>query len=321
MKEYGGYLPIELEKREEYYHFDSSTMKRVNSGRTAIISAVIDGGYDKVFVPLYMCESVLNALKERNISFEKYHIGRDFQPIDVHLGERDLLIWPNYYGIMSRQSIQALRQQYKNILFDNTQAFFSEPILDAYNVYSCRKFFGVSDGAYLIHDNMKSLELKEGFSSDSAKFLLKSLEYGTNAAYEEYLENEARIANESIRSMSILTCNILKSIDYQNISQKRRVNFMYLHDKLKDVNELHIQLDEQVPMVYPLLIENNELRKHLVENRVYVPQWWRWILESKEANAFEMKLSKYLIPLPIDQRYDKVDMEYLSKIILNYIKK
>ena len=37
------------------------------------------------------------------------------------------------------------------MIFDNTQAFFSAPRMDAdsYNVYSCRKFVGVPDARTL----------------------------------------------------------------------------------------------------------------------------------------------------------------------------
>lgn len=35
------------------------------------------------------------------------------------------------------------------IILDNTQSFFQKPISGIDTIYSCRKYFGVPDGAYL----------------------------------------------------------------------------------------------------------------------------------------------------------------------------
>ena len=43
----------------------------------------------------------------------------------------------------------------RSLIIDNTQAFYEPPRKGAYNVYSCRKFFGVSDGAYLIKEGIQ----------------------------------------------------------------------------------------------------------------------------------------------------------------------
>lgn len=62
-------------------------------------------------------------------------------------------------------------------------------------------------------------------SSDTAAFLLKSIEYGQNCVYEENLFNEDRIDNTPVKKMSLLTQRILQSVDYLNIQQIRKTNF------------------------------------------------------------------------------------------------
>ena len=71
----------------------------------------------------------------------------------MDLNEKDCVLIVNYFGLMDK-NIQKFIESYNNIniIIDNTQAFFSNPVWKdkVYNVYSCRKFIGVPDGGYLI---------------------------------------------------------------------------------------------------------------------------------------------------------------------------
>lgn len=316
MKEYGGYLSLELKRGREYYQLDETKQLRVNNGRSAIICAIEDGKYKKIYIPLYTCHSVLEALEKRKIKYEIYNIDSDFEPIDVKLKKDELLLWTNYFGIASQEKIKRIVSKYGNVLVDNTQAFFAEPVMEAYNVYSCRKFFGVSDGAYLIHANITPMALEKDVSWKSASYLFEAIEEGTNHAYQHSLENEKRIEESGIRAMSVLTKHILMSIDYEEVISRRKHNFDFLHRELRMVNQLNISNFDCIPMVYPLLIENKDLREKLIKKRIYVPQWWKWVAENDKANEFERKLSNYLLPLPIDQRYDGNDLKFVSDVIL-----
>jgi hypothetical protein len=59
------------------------------------------------------------------------------------------------------------------------------------------------------------------------------------------------------------------------------------------------------PMVYPLVIENTSLDEKLRENKVYVGRLWKSVLRELSDSSFETWLSKYMVPLPIDQRYGR----------------
>ena len=319
MKEYGGFLPIELQEKQEYYNLSRGSILRTNSGRTAIICAIKNEKFDMVWVPIYTCHSVIDALLMNKIKFSYYHINADFMPEAVEVKDNDLIIWTNYYGIQSERVIELLRQKYKHILFDNTQAFFASPDMEQYNVYSCRKFFGVSDGAYLLHKGIRDFDLKKSESAQAAQYLLGSLESGTNLQYRNYLLDEKKIEQETGSRMSKLTLQILKTIDYESVEKKRIQNFEYLNSKLENMNEFKIEINEKiVPMVYPLLICDTHIRDYLIRNRIYVSQWWKWITDEALGNEFETLLSEYLLPIPIDQRYGINDMKAIVKIIKKY---
>lgn len=331
MKEYGGYLPLELNERSEYFRFGMDSMLRVNCGRSAILCAIADGGYAKVHLPLYTCRSVSEALIKRDIPFSFYHIDKNFRPVNVSLKNREVLLWTNYFGIGSQTGAESIAAEYRNVILDNTQAFFAGPVMDVYNVYSCRKFFGVSDGAYLIHNGICRMNLEKDYSAQAAQYLLDSVERGTNGAYQGSLANEKRIEETDILGMSELTQRILRSVDYEMVKQRRKKNFWYLHERLKGMNQLEVLngcgtfgggedcADGRIPMVYPFLYECEGLREYLISCHIYVPQWWKWVVGSGEADAFELMLSQHLFALPIDQRYGEADMEEMCGLILGYV--
>lgn len=315
MKEYGGYLPIELNHTGGYFDEYSDHMVMLQCGRMAVEYVLKDTRVDKLYLPRYLCPSVLSYLKN-SVEIVLYDVDESFEPIDVTLQINEYLFWVNFFGLASVSQQKSILERYKNVIFDNTQAFYAKPFLSAYNIYSCRKFFGVSDGAYLIRGGIGHYNLERNYGYETGAFLLKSLEKGTNEAYTEYLANEERFEQSGIKEMSVLTQRIMNGIDYMHIAEQRRQNFRVLHERLGSYNELAIDLQKDVvPMVYPLLITNKKLRQYLVKNKVYVSQWWKAVLDDLESNAFERRLSEYLLPLPIDQRYTENDMEEIARLV------
>ena len=64
--EYGGYLPLELDSRNEYYSTNTEyEVRKYNSGRCAIYQAVKDSGASRVWLPVYLCDTVYNFLKRK----------------------------------------------------------------------------------------------------------------------------------------------------------------------------------------------------------------------------------------------------------------
>lgn len=323
-KEYGGYFSLDFkylggDQNELFSEIHENDKLRLNAARYAIVYSVVDGGFSKIHIPVYMCESIKDTIQNYNISYSFYNINNDMEPVLESIGYNECILVCNFFGLKGKEFYNSCISKYKNVIFDNTQCLFVPPILrdNIYNVYSPRKFVGVSDGAYLIKQQIKKTELQKSFSSEYAVFLLKAIEEGTNAAYADYLRSEERISLEGIREMSELTKNILCSFDYENVAKKKNNNFRVLHKLLESLNSLHIECAmDSFPMIYPLLVEDNNLRSILVKNKVYIPQWWKWVLDTQEANAFERKLSKFLLPIPIDHRYSTKDMEFIAEIIL-----
>lgn len=314
--EFGGYLPLELDIKDAFYKENENyELISLNSGRTAIWRALKDMSIKKVYIPYFYCPTVIDMIrKEYELCF--YHINKDFLPELVdNFDEESAIILVNYYGIMNEQ-ISDLFHQFENVIIDNAHSFYSQPIIkkNVYNIYSCRKFFGVADGAYLIAKQFnRNVDFDKEISYNRFVHLVKSIELGTNEAYSENLENEDYIGSRFL-TMSKLTQRILASIDYEKIKMKRAFNYHVLHEQLKDIQMLK-NIPPSIPAYcYPLLCDK-DMREKLILNHIFIPTLWKELINPKFEGTFEYKYSKYLLCLPIDQRYSESDMILLANTV------
>ena len=317
--EIGSFIELQFEKGKEYFKGDLD-VARLNCGRAAIYHAFRVLNCKTIWLPVYQCDTVRNFLEKKNVSIKYYHINSNFDPIDLAQDDDEAVVLVNYYGVMSYERMRKLSLGYKNVIIDNSQAFFCRPIENCLNIYSCRKFVGVSDGAYVIGKNAHLLadSYKQCYSSDTSLFLLQRIEYGCEGkAYESRAVNEHRLDSEDIMKMSALTRVILDGTDYENIINKRIANFKIACSLFNDINEidpLKYFDKDTVPMVYPLVVEYDLLPK-LKKEKHFQGHWWSYLLNETKKTDFENWLSKYIIPITIDQRYGKKELEYINSII------
>ncbi len=323
--EIGSFIELQFDKGKEWYttyKYFGMQIARLNSGRAGIFHALKCLNCDTVYLPYYQCETVRKFLIKKETKIKYYHIDESFLPLifDEQKPNEAVLI-VNYYGVMPTDRMKELAKKYKNVIIDNSQAFFAQPIDFCMNVYSARKFVGTPDGAYVIGKNALYGydSYKQGYSSDTASFLLQRHEYGCEGkVYQSRMINEQRIDNEDIMKMSVLTQKILDGTNYQYIIDKRKKNFLLAHEFFGEINQLKDFLnnnDYDVPMVYPLLIEEEGIMQRLIDAKHFQGRWWSYLLTETKIDSFEYKLSKFMIPITIDQRYGKEDLERIYRII------
>lgn len=314
MKEYSGFFELELPKRKPYH---KEGALKLNTARHCILYVVLAKKYKKIYLPYYICDTVENLLNKYNIETEYYFLNDNFYPVfDKKINIDEGFLYPNYFGLHDK-NVERVIQNFENTIIDNTQAFYHIPANKSDVCYSARKFFGVSDGAYLYTDKFLDKDLEQDISYERFSYLLARIEKGANFAYPLSLEVENEFCESKIKLMSNLTSRILESLDYKEIKKKRIQNFKIMASKLSKINELNLDLGHCTPMIYPLLIKSDSLREKLISNKIYVPQWWKTVVEKTPETSNENYWSRYLIPLPIDQRYDKSDMLYITDLIVN----
>lgn len=317
--EIGSFIELQFPKGLEYRN--GKNIARLNSGRAAIYHAFRVSGCKNIYIPYYQCDTVREFLIRKCCTVKYYHIDKNFNPIDLSPDEGDAVLLVNYYGIMSSSRMKTLAGNYRNVIIDNSQAFFAEHIENTLSVYSARKFVGVPDGAYVIGNNAEKYleEYPQGYSSDTAAFLLQRIEYGCEGkSYVSRSENEHRIDTEDISLMSKLTHTILDGTDYDAIISPRRENFAYAQKVFGGINRLDPTLyydDSCVPMVYPLIVEDDSLLGRLLENKHFQGHWWSYLLDEMPKESFEYYISRYVIPITIDQRYGKEEIDFIRSIV------
>lgn len=318
--EIGSFIELQFSKEKELFQGEKN-IARLNSGRAAIWHAFRVFGCTAIWLPYYQCHTVCEFLFRKKVTVKFYHIDPFFDPIDLTPDSGEAVLLVNYFGVMSHQRMKELALRYENVIIDNSQALFHPPVKGCMNVYSARKFVGVPDGAYVIGKDAHKYtdEYKESYSSDTSLFLLQRIEYGCEGkTYQTRMVNEQRIDTEDIMKMSKLTRTILDGTDYDMICEKRRKNFEYVSELLEGKNQFnpwrYYSID-CVPMVYPLVIEDDGLLQKLLDEKHFQGHWWSYLLEEMEENCFEYWMSRYMIPITIDQRYGEKELEYVAAII------
>lgn len=312
-KEIGGYIEFERYDGKQY-HEDAL---KLNCARNCLAYLIEAYRIQKIYLPYFLCDSVWKVCKKLGVEVSFYHIDETFRPIlpDADF-EKDWLYVVNYYGQFSNQEIAFISQSVKNLIVDNVQSFFQKPVQGLPTIYTCRKFFGVADGAYLYTDKTVSGELERDISFERMEHLLGRFERSASEFYSIFSENEKKIEALPVKRMSSLTENLMRSFDYERIAKRRAENFRFLHENLQNVNKLNLTVPYGAYM-YPLLLENgSEIRKHLQEQKIYIPTLWGDVFEVCRKGSLEYNYAENILPLPVDQRYGEEEM----KLIITYLK-
>lgn len=317
MREYGGYIEFETFLGEMLYEDGIA----LNCGRNALEYLCEVKKIRKLYIPYFLCASIPNLCKKIGVKYEYYSISEEFKPLfDRTLGNDEWLYIVNYYGQLSMVVLEELKKKYIRIIIDNTQNYFQMPVRNVDTFYSCRKYFGVADGAILYTDTLIDRELPLDESFERMGFLLGRFERTANEFYLQYKANNKLFASEPLKRMSKLTRNILHGVDYERVKKVRTDNFTYFHVKFENVNRLHLTVPEGAFM-YPLYIENGvAVREELQKNRIYIPTLWPEVFDICNETYLEHNLAKNILPLPVDQRYGEDDMEYLYTEIMRCIR-
>ncbi len=307
MKEIGGFFELETQRRGAYHKGGLA----LNSGRNGLRYIVRAHGIDRIFVPRYTCPVVWEALRAEGCELRFYDVDGELLPKDPP-PEDAWVLYTNYFGVSGEQ-VKSMSARYPRLILDLAQSFYTAPTGHEC-VYSPRKFFGVPDGGIVFCSKKADIRMERDISLDRTSHLLRRIELGANAAYADFSREDASLEGAPVRTMSALTERLMESIDHEEAARIRRENFRYLHERLGAVNmfPLHVGA-EDVPMVYPFLPGQggDELKKRLIENRIYVATYW----PGQQDKGYGLKLQSSLLALPVDQRYGPEDMRRILEVL------
>lgn len=311
-KEYGGYIEYEHYSGAEYH----SGMVTLNCGRNCLAAIILKRNIKKIYIPYFLCESVREVCEKINCIVEFYHIDEQFYPIiDFTVAEDEYLYVVNYYGQIEKAYLKKLKERYTNVIVDNAQAFFENPLDDTDTIYVPRKYFGVPDGAYVSTKWIDEMQYPIDISKDRIDFLVGRFEVNASDFYEHYKKVEGDFKDEPIKRMSLLTHNLLRAINYEEVKKKREDNFDHLCQELGQFNLLEVK-KTYGPFAYPFLVKKgNVLKQKMRKRKIYIPTLWPNVLSDCDCDSVEYRHAENILPIPVDQRYTIEDMSYIVSSI------
>jgi hypothetical protein len=304
----GGYLKSDLLKKEVNPYFIST----IFSNARTCLSVILDNlNISKLYIPSYICNSLIDVIRKKNIDYEVYTIDLRLFPAEIFsLHSSEFFLYVNYFGVCSI-NIKKLKNIYgKKLIVDNSMAFFANN-----NEYICfnsaRKFFGVPDGAYISGIKVKH-SLKKRINTSNYHIKLRD-NNRVIEGYKLYLNNEKKL-NTIDQKASLESIYKLKHINYRYIIKRRLNNYKYLENNLKQYNCLIVdKFESDIPMSYPLLLNKIVDRSLFHKKKFFIPLFWNEMYYYDYNSNFPLH---NLLSLPVDQNCDIYDL----KRLINYIK-
>ncbi|MBQ7523673.1 MAG: hypothetical protein IJT07_04060 [Oscillospiraceae bacterium] len=314
MKEIGGYIEFETYHRPMLHEGALA----LNCGRNALAYLIEARSIRRIALPAFLCASVIDICRRYDVTIRTYDVGSDFLPEPLTLQPDEWLYLVNFYGQISDQKLQDLAKAYPRVILDQAQAYFATPVAGVDTIYTCRKFFGVPDGAFLYTDSKLDRALPRDESRARMDYLLGRFERTGSEFYAQYTANNTSFTTAPMMQMSRLTENLLRGIDYDEVRRRRRENFAALHAAFGDANALDVHMVDGAFM-YPLMTPNAEaIRTACQKEKLYIPLLWPNVVKDVQSDWTAWHLAHDVLPLPCDQRYSAEDMQRVIDLLRRF---
>ena len=308
----GGYLSLEIGAIKKPLHPNKICLQ---SARAALISVLNQSPFKAIYLPVYICETVVDAVKMAGVDILWYQLTNQLNiKEEVQLKPNECILLVNYFGLWTSAINKAVKNfKRSQIIVDCSQAVYAPPIPGVRaTIYSPRKYFGVPDGGWLVSERkFDTPKCRDQDSINRANHLLVRIEEGAEAGYRAYQEAELSLANQPPKEMSRFTQRLLAAVDYQKVKEQRLRNFHYLLSRI-DQAKLFMPYasSTDVPLCLPYRTTAANARAALQDLKIFIPTFWLDACSRLTAKQSE-KWVRGLLPLPLDQRYSQREMDRL----------
>lgn len=273
----------------------------LNLARNCIKYIIKTYGIKEIFIPYYTCNTVWQSIREENCNIKFYHIDKNFMPT-LEFEQDSYILYTNYFGLCY-QNCKKLSIKYPNLIIDNSQAFYANHIGLA-SFKSLRKFFNISNGAYLYIHKLLNKELKQDNYINTPVLIHQN--------YNQFVKNEIELNNEKqIKYINPIIKKHLEEINFEKDKQLRLKIFNNYAKIFDQYNNIKLKPDiNNIPYCYPLSLNDLTLTNQITENNLILLHLWKPIPKEFE----EYKFLNNTIALPLN------DENYSQKIIKIYEK-
>lgn len=295
------------------------------SGRVALDAIIKDikkrNSVNTAALPSWCCDSMIVPFLKNNINVKFYSVcfkeGKLHQNLDEAEGA-DIIFLIDYFGFEQTHDVK-----FDGIkICDITHSVFRTRQKDAdYYFGSFRKWAGFLTGGFAYK---KDGELLNDFNVQNGDeyVMLRKEAMNEKKDYINGLNNTKGFLEKFSKAEELLDSGIIGSatesdiqnalfLDVELIRKKRRENAEILIRGLCDFAVFKEMKEGDCPLLMPLYIQNgkrDELKKHLIDKKIYCPVHWA-VSEFHKLNSSTEKIYKNEISIVCDQRYDTDDMQ------------
>ncbi|MFW9995578.1 MAG: hypothetical protein ACFFD4_26305 [Candidatus Odinarchaeota archaeon] len=322
-----------INEESAFFYLVNSTKDHVflRDGRQAILAILLNIpsiAEKTCYLPAYACDSIIQPFKELDVELVFYSHVHPLKPVIDDKLEDCVLFIVDYFGVehLATERINQFLEMNNTVIMDITHSLFSKNRLvirheNYYLVSSLRKVFPIPDGGIVYHDNsgfVVKRSVPTGYEMMLEAMKMKALNRNKEHYLQLYRDYEWGKDKEKILLQDIpeISFHILKKLIIGDIIRKRTANMNYLYENLGTENFLFKRDDIKSPFFLPLLFEDGQQRNKakdlLIENEIYPPVHWEL---SQQGFEYEVSISKRILSIPIDHRYDEKDMQRIVTVL------
>jgi len=310
------------------------------SGRAAlglILDELRRRGVRELHLPDYLCQSILDTVEAYEWQYSFYPVSRSLSA-SPSPPENSALLVIHYFGWVNPivERFRGVADGTIHLIEDACQAPLSEGVSfrpeRGFVVASPRKFAPVPLGGWCNLEK-RGLELQpeaeaRAWQSLAARVVrgayLSHPSHPVNREIEKFYLDALHEVEDFIEANLLSECALpkialdsLRFTDWKKAAEARRANWQLLNELLEGcVQPIFRELPEGVvPLGYPVELKDRDgVRAKLAQARVFCPVHWPLPrqLRHTTAGSTGIRAAKSWLTLPIDQRYNAADIEYVA---------
>ena len=310
-----------------------------SNGRSALLSILMflkTRNHTSIFLPSYICESVVNTCKGSGIDLNFYELDNQFFfPLETLslIPENSILLSVNYFGLINDNDLIASIKQKRPdliVISDQVQSMWTaDQSVAHFSFTSHRKHFATPDGAQVFTnfgdwESSPKLEVNSFYSPKTLGGILKNQNASDSIYLNLFEKGENLIDNEKTATKaSVIGYHTYHSINQEEIISQRKDNAKHIYEigKKAGINFIFPLSNNSIPLAIPILItDRNKVWKQLAKNGIYLPI--HWPISSYNSNSeLATNMASNELSLINDQRYSAHEIEHQMTTLINIIGK
>lgn len=320
---------------------DAYTFQNSRSALNLIAKICKQSGYKTIFMPSICCHSMIQPFEFNNINVVFYPLNKDFSInqnfINSKISSKDILLYFNYLGLKEESTIKyeqlylsELKSNYKylKIIQDCTQSLdevlYKKNLYGDYIICSIRKWASFPDGGLLftnenldfLYDNYESkvFDLKKKALDLKSEYLISKKQEDKNQFLKLFKEADEIIdTSNSIIDISPYSKKLLYNLDFKTILEKRNQNSNYINKYITSFSSTSLGSG----LYFPIYTDNQKsMQYELAKRNIFCPVIWPLNEKIVDDFIFIKDITSHILAVPCDQRYNKEDLDYIIKSIL-----